>query len=76
MENLTKIDEKELAKYLQQWFNQTNTTVDHFWRRNLVGQVIKNNLTEKGKWKNNGRGKPKLGYLVMKKNQSFKNGDC
>jgi hypothetical protein len=72
MENLTKIDEIKLAEYLKQWFNQNNISKDHFWERNPVAVIIKNNLKSSGKWRNRARGNPRKGYKVMVDNRKKK----
>ncbi len=48
--------EKELAKELQNWFNNTNEKSDkNFWTRNPVGTALKINLKNWKHWKNKPR---------------------
>jgi len=71
MNNLNKIDEKELAKYLEQWFNEVDITKEHFWDRSKVGQIIKKWLKMGGKWKNRARGNPRKGYKKLIENRNI-----
>jgi hypothetical protein len=68
---MEKIDEKELARVLEKWFNNTNTTKIHFWNRNKVGLTLKNNLNNIGRWRNRKRGNPKRGYQIAKQNNNW-----
>jgi len=54
MDKILKIDEKELAKYLEVWFKEQikeNTDKPNFWNRNPVAKVIKNYLQIDRRWR-------------------------
>jgi len=55
------IDEQKVAEALFEWFKKHSKDFNHpaFWNKNPVGQVIKFNLKELGRWKNHPRGNPK-----------------
>ena len=75
MNEINKIDEKELAKYINQWAAQNNLTKEHFWERNPVGIELKRIIKSIGKWKYRARGNPRKGYLALLKKNSGDNQD-
>ena len=68
MNELTKIDENKLAAALKEWFNNIDTYKDHFWTRNKVAVLLKNQLKLIGRWKNRRRGNPSKGYAMRNRN--------
>ena len=69
------IDENKLLKELEIWFEYNDLTKVHFWERNKIGKLIKNNIKSIGKWKNRARGNPRKGYLEMKNKSKKINND-
>jgi hypothetical protein len=59
MNNQIELNDKIVADYLTNWFNTplTQSEPEHFWKRNQIGQVIKDNLIKSSHWKNKPRGK-------------------
>ena len=57
--------EKEIADYVDHWFD---ITVDKpgVWNQSPLGKIIKNRLTELGRWRNKRRGKRNLSFLKNK----------
>ncbi len=49
------MNDKELAKEIQKWFNNTNQLDKNFWNRNPVGIILKTNLKDWKHWKNKPR---------------------
>lgn len=45
------MNEKELSNELNNWFNNADSNKPHFWERNKVGKIIKNQLEKCGHWK-------------------------
>lgn len=62
------MDEETLSKELNNWFKTTNTNKIHFWNRNPVGKVLKDNLIKIEHWKNARRGNPAKGWRERGKN--------
>lgn len=52
-----EINEKQLAEFLQLWFQGVDFSKPHFFKRNIVAETIKNELKMRGFWKNRVRGK-------------------
>lgn len=57
--------EKELAAELNNWFKQIKIK-QNFWNRNPVAQVIKENLSKIGNFKNLPRGNPRKAHETMR----------
>lgn len=49
------MNEKELAKLLNEWFSNNSYQNKNFWCRNPVAKVIKSNLKNWKHWKNKGK---------------------
>lgn len=67
------INEDQLLKDLNTWFDYHNLAKSSFWERNKVAKLIKDNMRQIGKWKYRARGNPRKGYLKMKE-KSTNNG--
>ncbi len=72
---MTKVEEKELAKQLNIWFNTCERANKDFWNRNCIAKVLKFNLKSWGYFKTNtgscaGRrkAKRKMDWIVAKDN--------
>ena len=58
MENLTKIDEINLSKIIDKWFDENIANIElnkNFWRRNPVAKVLKDRLKQIKRFKNGPR---------------------
>lgn len=67
MDKLTKINEENLAKVLDEWFCQHIPSFilnKHFWARNPVGIVMRKHLKAVKKWKDRGRYKHPKGWQI------------
>ena len=77
MNEILKIDEKELAKYLEVWFKEQvkeNTDKPNFWNRNPVAKVIKNYLQIDRRWRlRKKKARVPMGYNPFKQSKAVGN---
>lgn len=51
-----EITEEQLLQMLREWFDNHDLDAPNFWKRNDVAKLIKNRISDSGRWRQKSRG--------------------